>query len=171
MIKCMRPDSTSAEWRAIQTIALRDERIIILDMTLSKSEVIELYSCCDCYVSLHRAEGFGRGIAEALALELEVIATNYGGNVEFCEMAGAKLIPYKLIPVGADNYIEWDGNFWAEPDIEAATVAMKSVHTNVTTVDENFDITDRRLQLHKLFSPAAVGERYQAYFQSMARLL
>lgn len=171
VIKCMRPDKNSKEWLSILDLASRDTRLIIVDKTLSKLEVLDLYSCCDCFVSLHRAEGFGRGIAEALTLGLEVIATNYGGNVEFCRTAGAKLIPYSLVPVGASNYVEWQGNFWAEPDIAAASAAMRSVHVNVEQPNSAVDLMQRQSQLGKLFSPSAVGERYEAHLRNLARLL
>jgi glycosyltransferase involved in cell wall biosynthesis len=60
---------------------------------------MELYRACDCFVSLHRAEGYGRGIAEALLLGLDVIATGHGGNVDFCRKAGARLVAHKDIPL------------------------------------------------------------------------
>ena len=52
--------------------------------SLEREELLALYGCCDVFLSLHRSEGFGRGMAEALQLGLDVIATAYGGNADFC---------------------------------------------------------------------------------------
>jgi glycosyltransferase involved in cell wall biosynthesis len=92
VIKCMRPDANNPSWQLILKLAASDSRIHIIDQMLSKPEVLGLYKVCDCFVSLHRAEGFGRGIAEALLLGLNVIATNHGGNVDFCLPGYAYLV-------------------------------------------------------------------------------
>lgn len=92
VIKCMRPDINNPAWQRILKLAATDSRIHIIDQMLSKPEVLGLYKVCDCFVSLHRAEGFGRGIAEALLLGLNVIATDHGGNVDFCLLITVSLV-------------------------------------------------------------------------------
>src|SRR5207245_6112526 len=57
-----------------------DARIIVTDEVLSRGQIGALYHLCDCYVSLHRSEGFGLTPAEAMAMGKPVIATGYGGN-------------------------------------------------------------------------------------------
>jgi glycosyltransferase involved in cell wall biosynthesis len=47
-------------------------------------ELLALYGCCDVFLLLHRSEGFGRGMAEALQLGVDLIATDFGGNTDFC---------------------------------------------------------------------------------------
>ncbi|MGO9872540.1 MAG: glycosyltransferase family 4 protein [Acidimicrobiia bacterium] len=84
-----------------------------------------LTAACDCYVSLHRAEGYGITLAEAMAAARPVIATAYSGNLEFMTAENAVLIPYELerIPFGCDPYPP--AALWAEPDIDAASAAMQ----------------------------------------------
>ena len=82
---------------------------------------------CDCFVSLHRTEGFGRGVAEALLLGLNVIATDHGGNVDFCLPGSASLVRYKPCKVGRKDYVEATGQFWAEPDLAHAASIMKNI--------------------------------------------
>lgn len=169
VIKCMRPDSRSHAWQVIQQSAEQDERIIILDMILSKPDVLQLYRACDCFVSMHRAEGFGRGIAEALLLGLEVIATNYGGNTDFCEVAGAYLVQCSLKPLKVNDYIESAGNFWAEPDLISASSAMRQVaKKRHKSMPNARPIHDRELEA--VFSPISIGQRYKKYLENFLKL-
>ncbi len=158
VIKCMRPDPNNPIWRRIRTAAQNDGRIHVIDAMLDKADVLELYRACDCFVSLHRAEGFGRGIAEALLLDLEVIATDYGGNVDFCEPAGAHLVPSQPVPIDAGDYLEAEGNHWAEPDVREAAQMMRYVHKKSFSTFSRQHHESR--QVEKLFCPTAIGRRY-----------
>ena len=162
VIKCMRPDPSNSVWRDIMKVAELDARIVVIDKTLSKNEVLSLYAACDCFVSLHRAEGFGRGIAEALILKMRVIATNYGGNVDFCSGTNVKLVPYELVSVEEGQYIECENNYWAEPDIVCAAQAMREVHSEVSLGEKRTvsDIEDFEKLVNRLFSPRNVGKKY-----------
>lgn len=154
VIKCMRPDPQNPIWQQIQSAAQDDPRIFIIDAMLDKADVLELYRACDCFVSLHRAEGFGRGIAEALLLGLEVIATGYGGNVDFCEPAAAHLVPSRPVQLNAEDYVEGAGNQWAEPDITAAAQAMRAI-TGLQRAGSRSAETSSHL-----FAPSSIGTRY-----------
>lgn len=86
-----------------------------------------LYELADCYVSLHRSEGFGLTMAEAMAAGKPVIATGYSGNLDFMPADSAHLVPYELseIPEGCHPYPA--GDHWAEPDLDAAAEYMRTV--------------------------------------------
>lgn len=160
VVKCMRPDLENPEWQKIIASAMKDDRIIIIDAMMSKLNVMELYRACDCFVSLHRAEGFGRGIAEALLLGLDVIATSHGGNVDFCREAGAYLVAYKSIALKKKDYVEAFGKYWAEPDIEDATRVMRDAHRKsynrrLLKGSKNAEV------LKTMFSVKSVGGRYR----------
>lgn len=169
VIKCMRPDNSNSIWQKILELSKKDSRIIILDAMLSKADVMEFYRACDCFVSMHRAEGFGRGIAEALLLGLEVIATDYGGNTDFCRAAGAKLIPYRLKALGRNEYVEGEGQYWAEPDIQAAAQAMREVAQLRSSAKDKLS-SDYQEKLNQLFSPEAVGKRYRQRIERITAL-
>lgn len=116
VIKTHRPSRVSREWEELKKLSQEDDRIHIIEHTLSRPDLLALYRCCDCFISLHRAEGFGRGIAEAILLGLEVVTTNYSGNLEFCRTPQCTLVDCELIPVNRGEYIEhkgmkWGGNF------------------------------------------------------------
>ncbi|WP_188092430.1 glycosyltransferase family 4 protein [Azospirillum sp. B21] len=105
-------------------IAPLRNRVVVIDRTLPDLEMKSLMWLSDCFVSLHRSEGFGRGISEAMALGKPVIATAYSGNMDFCNEQNAFLVPYSLIEVGFNDYPHWESQHWADPDIEAATRYM-----------------------------------------------
>ena len=83
---------------------------------------------CDCYVSLHRSEGLGLTMAEAMALGKPVIATGYSGNLHFMTPENSYLVNYVMseVPAGCDPYPE--SASWAEPDLDAAARFMRQVY-------------------------------------------
>ena len=126
VIKTHRPAGDAPQWEALKQAAAGDARIRIIEETLSRPELLALYGNCDCFLSLHRAEGFGRGIAEALLLGLRVIATGYSGNVDFCRDAPqAELVDYRLIPVNEGEYPFGEGQVWAEAEQDDVVRRMR----------------------------------------------
>ncbi len=100
-------------WRAIDDLIQDDPRIRVIDETFTYEQIISLKLACDCYVSLHRAEGFGFGMLEAMQLGRPVIATSYSGNMDFCTSENSYLVDYDLIPVGYDEYLTVEkGSVW-----------------------------------------------------------
>jgi glycosyltransferase involved in cell wall biosynthesis len=133
-------------------------RITVIDRLLSDAEMKSLVGLVDCFVSLHRSEGFGFGLTEAMALGKPVVATAYSGNMDYCTDDTALLIPYELIPLRAGDYPHWQNQWWANADVEAATRAMLDLLDNP---QKGRDIGARaRLHLTKNFSYLASGLRY-----------
>ena len=104
--------------------------IIVSDGYLSPIEKNSMMARCDCYVSLHRSEGYGLTMAEAMALGKPVIATGYSGNLEFMTPENSYLCAcqYREIGGGADPYPPTSR--WAEPDIDEAARFMREVYSN-----------------------------------------
>jgi glycosyltransferase involved in cell wall biosynthesis len=113
--------------RTFLAAAAADPRIRIIDETWSRAAVLGLLRACDCYVSLHRSEGFGLGMAEALYFERAVIGTGYSGNAEFLTEATGFPVSYTLRPVQDGEYFWSDGQVWAEPDLASAVQAFQAV--------------------------------------------
>lgn len=109
-----------------------DDRIELLEHYLTASELHELYARADCYVSLHRGEGFGLTIAEAMARGLPVIATDYSGSTEFFDARAGWPVPYRMKRVGAGCYPYQEDAIWADPDLDAAARAMLEVADDPT---------------------------------------
>jgi glycosyltransferase involved in cell wall biosynthesis len=102
--------------------------ILVVDEYYSAGEKNSLIGLCDCYVSLHRSEGFGLTMAEAMALGKPVIATAYSGNLEFMTGDNSYPVDYTLgsVPAGCDPYPT--GSRWAEPNLDHAAALMRRVH-------------------------------------------
>lgn len=104
--------------------------VTFLHHVMSDNEVKNLVRCCDCFVSLHRSEGFGRGIAEAMVLGKAVIATAYSGNMDFMNTDVAFNVGYKLVPLVEGDYPHHQDQVWAEPDWEEASSRMLDLVDN-----------------------------------------
>ena len=102
------------------------------DEFLSYEEHVGLIALSDCYVSLHRSEGLGLGMAEAMYLGKPVIATNYSGNLEFMNERNACLVKFDMVPVSDESYIYGSGQKWADPDTYDAANYMIRIIDDVT---------------------------------------
>jgi glycosyltransferase involved in cell wall biosynthesis len=103
------------------------EDVMLLDAALPPDGMAALFARADCYVSLHRSEGFGLTPAEAMALGKPVIATAYGGNTDFMTPANSYLVEWEPIDVGPDaEHYPAEGT-WADPSIEHAAALMREV--------------------------------------------
>jgi glycosyltransferase involved in cell wall biosynthesis len=118
----------SAYQRALQE-ACQDSRITLLDTVLPRPALYSLMSLSDCYVSLHRSEGFGFTMTEAMSLGKPVIATAYSGNLDFMSTENSFLVRCKLVEADCDYY-PYRGGLWAEPDLEHAAELLRCVRQN-----------------------------------------
>jgi len=105
--------------------SLRDRpNISILDTFLNDEAIGRLYRSADVLLSLHRAEGFGLPMLEAMAQGVPVIGTGWSGNMDFMTEANSLPVPYRLVPV-ADSAGIYGGSVWAEPDTGAAAQMLQ----------------------------------------------
>lgn len=105
-----------------------DPRIQLIHEYLDRNTLNNLLDACDCYVSLHRAEGFGLPIAEAMYLGKPVIATNWSGNVDFMNEENSLPVSYELVELAEDYGPYKKGQHWAEPNIIFAAAQMSKLH-------------------------------------------
>jgi glycosyltransferase involved in cell wall biosynthesis len=130
VLKTMNTKPNNPEWQAFLKECQTDKRIQLITETLNRPEVLGLIYACDAYVSLHRAEGFGRTLAEAMLLGKPVVATNYSGNVDFMQNELGHPVEFKLIDLDNSAY-QWvdmhDSAQWADcENISAATQMQKT---------------------------------------------
>ena len=132
VLKSLEHDRHPEAHRRLLAAAARHPDVHVIDRALPRAEKDALIDACDCYVSLHRAEGFGITLAEAMALGKPVIATGYSGNLDFMTAANSYLVDHRLVPVGegADPYPA--GAQWADPDVDHAARLMREIFEDPT---------------------------------------
>jgi glycosyltransferase involved in cell wall biosynthesis len=145
-----------------------DKRIRIINETMAKSKLLSLMSECDCYISLHRAEGLGLGPMEAMLLGKPVIVTNYSGNTDYAKPDNACLVDFSLIPVREGQYIFHEDQVWADPDVKLAAWYMKKL-----VAEPEFGISlgqKAAAYISSNFSPARCGLLYKQRLQELGML-
>ena len=98
---------------------------ILMTERLDRTKMNSLIRLCDVFLSLHRSEGFGLVMAEAMSLGTAAVATNWSANTEFMPEGTACLVDAKLIPVGDAYQHGQEGQVWADPDIHQAAAYLK----------------------------------------------
>lgn len=104
--------------------------IRLIDDILEKDEVLGLIKASDVYLSLHRSEGFGLPIAEAMLIGTPTVVTDWSGSRDFCNGSNSFPVPYTLIPVksGHPEFAGLVNVKWADPDSAAAATIMKKIY-------------------------------------------
>ncbi len=110
------------------SLGIANHMTVVTDY-LSQTEIYSLTNTCDVYLSLHRAEGFGLGIAEAMSLGKACIVTNYSAVTEFCKPDTSILIPYVKLPIESRGFWNRMEN-WVEPDIDNAVAALRRLRAD-----------------------------------------
>jgi FkbM family methyltransferase len=138
---------------------------VLIEESLSRQAMNNLLASVDCYISLHRAEGFGIGMAEAMALGIPVIATNYSGNLDFMNDENSFLVRHKLRQIVETDFkhqptftdIYEVGQIWAEPDLDHAAELMQFVIANPEVAIKRGQIAKANIETH--FSPEVVATK------------
>src|SRR5262249_5512010 len=109
VLKILGADLHTAARRQLARLIDGMDDVFVIDRVLDRADVLALHAACDCFVSLHRSEGFGLGIAEAMAAGKPVIATNFGGATDLLALDRACPVGFRLTPVNAGQYPGWKG--------------------------------------------------------------
>jgi glycosyltransferase involved in cell wall biosynthesis len=166
LLKSLNGEAHPDKLAELRALAAGDPRILVRDQEFGPAEHARLVQLCDAYLSLHRAEGFGRGPAEAMLLGKPTIVTAYSGTADFCSEETALLVDCTLVPVQSGEYPGWEGQEWAEPDIAQAAAHMRRLVDEPALGQRLGD--QARARIMALYSPDVVG---RAYAERLAELL
>ena len=134
-----------------------DTRVLVIDRLFDREEVNSVLALSDCYVSLHRSEGFGLTLAEAMALGKPVIATGHSANLDFMSVSNSLLVRHRMVRLEQDYPPYPRGSAWADPDVDHAAELMRVVYEDP---DRARKLGARaREDVMAYLSPAAVGAR------------
>jgi glycosyltransferase involved in cell wall biosynthesis len=140
----------------------------VIDRSLRARERDALVAGCDCYVSLHRSEGFGLTLAECMALGKPVIGTAFSATTDFMNEENSYPVSYELTRVGADCEIYPSEGTWAEPDVEDAARLMRRV---IERPEEARAKGERaRSDIERMYSPAATGALIRSELERLISL-
>ena len=145
---------------------IRGRNVILLHELMSRARAYGLIDMADCFVSLHRSEGFGLGLAEAMLIGKPVIATGYSGNLDFMSPDNSLLVGYELTEIKEDRPIYSRGNFWAEPSIEQAAAFMRQVYEHPGEAQTRAERVQPEIQ--RLLSLESAGQRMRARLEQIA---
>ena len=164
VIKTSGGDIHSADLALLRE-TIRGANVILLDELMSRAQAYGLIAMADCFVSLHRSEGFGLGLAEAMLMAKPVIATGYSGNLDFMNRNNSLLVDYELVEIKEDRPIYTRGNFWAEPSVEQAASFMREVYEHPE--EARARAVRGQAETKSLLSLEAAGQRMRARLEQI----
>ena len=165
VIKTHNPERNPEAFRRLKSDLKGIQNVTFIARTLSKEDIHALESACDAFVSLHRSEGFGLAVAESMFLGKPVISTDWSATAEFVNTNNGCPVPAKLIELTETHGPYEKGQWWADPDIDAAAEAMRRLATDS-------DLATRlgraaRRTMERSYSPEAIGQRYAKRLAAM----
>lgn len=155
VLKVSDPRPGDLEYELLKS-ANGDLDIIWVEQTFSRRNTLSLMNCLDAYISLHRSEGFGLTMAEAMALGKPVIASNYSGNIDFMDHTSAILVETPTIKTTRPHGPYPRGSIWGNPNVQQAANGIAQI-LDVTTarrIGENASA-----HVRNLLAPEKVGKR------------
>jgi glycosyltransferase involved in cell wall biosynthesis len=165
VLKCSNADGDPTNAERLRG-ACDGDSVVLLDKYLSRPEVASLMHAADAYVSLHRSEGYGLTMAEAMGIGKPVIATGYSGNLQFMNTRNSLLVPYRLVEVNGNGGPYPPGRLWAAPDTGRAAELMRSVFEDPAAAAEVGE--HARADMVAQLNPEAVGVAIKRRLQQRA---
>jgi glycosyltransferase involved in cell wall biosynthesis len=133
VLKIGKPGHFPADTERLRRAVASDANITFETRTLSAADTHALTAAADIVLSLHRSEGFGLVIAEAMLLGRPVIATDWSAPSEYLDQTCGVPVPYRLIPVRDERAVyDTPGALWADPDHDAAVESLRTLAEDAT---------------------------------------
>lgn len=145
------------ELKKLREILKAYENVFFITENLSRAEVEALLASADVLISLHRSEGFGLPMAEAMYLGTPVVATNWSSTAEFMTKESACLVDYELVKIKKDIGPYKKGNRWAEADVNQAAEYLQRLASDKEYHEQISK--EGKAQIQKQFNPAFIGDK------------
>lgn len=136
------------EKKQLLELIAANKKIRLIDQSWSRADVLGLIQSSSVYASLHRSEGFGLTIAEAMLLDTPTLVTAWSGNMDFCTEENSFLIPFNQLAVDS-NHPEFKGlghAHWADADVAATTRLLKQIYSEPELITEKKACCARQMQ-------------------------
>ena len=166
VIKLHNVTGNETDFEKLRATAATLPGTVLITQTLTRGEIYELESACDCFVSLHRAEGYGLAVAECMYLGKPVISTDWSATAEFVDETCGCPVRCELIPLDRNHGPYAKGQIWAEPDVEHAGWWMRRLW-------EDRGLGARlgaaaRVRMEENYSPTVIGARFRRRLETIA---
>ena len=168
VIKVQNADGNAADFAAMAEAVKDLPGTVIISETLSRADIYALEAACDCFVSLHRSEGFGLAVGEAMYLGKPVIATGWSAPAEYLNIENGLPVRFALVELAENHGPYAKGSTWAEPDVGHAAELMRWIATHPSDAVRIGEAGRRTME--ERFSPAAIGARYRRRLETIASL-
>ena len=165
VLKFNNPDYEQPVMRELRDELEDCENVFVIDRLLTRDELTSLIDACDCFVSLHRSEGFGLPPAEAMSLGKPAILTNWSGNVDYMTGDNCIAIDYELVKLDRDYGPYKAGQHWAEPDLDHAAHWMRRIVAE-PELARSIGLKGQET-IRTQFSPHAVGKIIKARLEEI----
>ncbi|HTZ20564.1 MAG TPA: glycosyltransferase family 4 protein [Opitutaceae bacterium] len=166
VIKTHNVAGNEADFAALQAAVADLPGTVILGATLPRAEVYQLEAACDCFVSLHRSEGFGLAVAECMYLGKPVISTDWSGTAEYVNDQNGCPVRCELRTLEQSHGPYSRGSTWAEPDVAHAAGHMRRLFEDRALAARLGAAA--RTTIEARFAPAIIGARYRRRLEAIA---
>jgi len=166
VIKVQNVTGNEADFAALRASVADLPGTILLTETLSRADIYALEAACDCFVSLHRSEGFGLAVAEAMYLGKPVISTDWSATSEFVNASNGCPVRAPLVMLDRNHGPYAKGSTWADPDPAHAAEPMRRLFADPALCARLGAAA--RATIESRFSPAAIGTRYRRRLEVIA---
>jgi glycosyltransferase involved in cell wall biosynthesis len=168
LVKAGHRDHHPKEYAELEERLRGVPNVHLTDQMLPRARVNGLLAACDGIVSLHRSEGFGLILAEAMALGKPVVATGWSGNMDFMNARNSCPVDYELVTLDRSYAYYQEGQQWAEADLDHAAHLLRRIYEDAEYRTQIGNAA--RETIRTQFSPMAAGQRYQRRLQSLGLL-
>jgi len=168
VIKVQNAAANASDFAAMSEAVAGLPETVLISETLSRPDVYALEASCDCFVSLHRSEGFGLAVAESMYLGKPVIATGWSATSEYLDRDNGLPVRFSLVEIGENHGPYARGSTWAEPDIGHAAELMRRIASDPSEAARIGAAARRTIE--DRFSPAAIGARYLRRLETIASM-
>jgi glycosyltransferase involved in cell wall biosynthesis len=166
VVKVHNAGGNPGDYAALQALAGEIPGVTLISETFSREQVSALQAACDCFVSLHRAEGFGLAIAECMYLGMPVISTDWSAPAEFVHSGNGCPVRAATLVLERSHGPYAKGATWADPDVGHASEWMRRLHGDRALAEQLGG--EARKTVESRFSPAVIGARYRRRLESIA---
>ena len=159
VLKTLNSELAPEQGQALRDCLHENPDVILIEQTLSRADTLALIAACDAVISLHRSEGLGLLIAEAMVLGKPAISTDYSATTELISPKTGYPVDYRLVPVNPGDYPFHNGQHWADADVDHAAWHMRQVFKGGDAVRQK--VAAAKTHISTSYGQEAVARRQQ----------